>query len=343
MMDERGQMLIPDVTGTKEQIESAPHYSAVVNARLSLCALYYPLGFPVEIHTNSSAILMSAQDSWGLFSSRFSGPPLILKIEVTSDSDTFSRIPPAPICKIQGNLMTTIADAYNFVVCDLDKGFAIGCVTQQTAESTLYLRYHILEAAVLSMVASLRAAPLHGACVAPFGRGMLLCGDSGAGKSSLSFAGARAGWAFISDDASYLPFERKDRMVIGNCHKIRLRDTGVQLFPELEGRPVTPRAVGKPSIEIPTAEMPELLKSDSATIESIIFINRREVETQELVPFSKEAAVSWFSQFLYPTTASYRLQETIIHRLLEIEIFELRYTDLDWAIERLESLALTGR
>jgi hypothetical protein len=239
--------------------------------------------------------------------------------------------------------LANVADANNFVVCDLNAGFSFGWITQQTAESTLYLRYHILEATTLAMVAALRAAPLHAACVVPFGHGMLLCGDSGAGKSSLAFAGARSGWTFVSDDASYLPFDREDRMVVGNRHKIRLRDSGVQLFPELEGRPVTPRATGKPSIEIPTADMAELLKSNFATVESIIFLNRRDAETQGLVPFPRDVALSWFNQFLYPTTALHQVQKAAVHRLLDVEIFELRYTDLDWAIERLETLALTGK
>ena len=337
------RMLIPDIAGGMEQIETVHYDSARANALLPLHTLYYPLGFPVEIFTNSPAVLAAAQDSWGLFSPRFAGSPLTLRIEVTSDPAVSPTVPPATICKMHGNLMGIVADAYNFAISDLNAGCSVSWVTRQTAESTLYFRYHLLEAAALSMVAALRAAPLHAACVAPYGHGMLLCGDSGAGKSSLAFAGARAGWTFISDDASYLPFERDDRMVIGNCHKIRLRDSGVQLFPELEGRPVTPRAAGKPSIEIPTADMPELCKSDSATVESIIFLNRRGVETPGLVPFPREAALSWFNQFLYPTTACHRIQESVVHRLLHVEIFELRYTDLDWAIERLETLALTGR
>lgn len=248
-----------------------------------------------------------------------------------------------PVCRIQENLLSNIADAHNFVVCNLNSGFSFGWVTQETAESSLYLKYHILEAAALSMVSALRAAPLHAACVVPFGHGMLLCGDSGAGKSSLSFAGARSGWTFVSDDASYLPFDRQDRMVLGNCHQIRLRDSGVQLFPELEGRLITPRATGKPSIEIPTADLPDFLTAESAIVKSVIFLNRRNVETPGLFPFSREAALSWFNQFPFKTTASYPAQEAAIRNLLDVEIYELRYTDLDWAIQRLETLALAGR
>jgi hypothetical protein len=326
-----------------EQIELASSDPVLANAVLPLRAVYYPLGFPLEIFTNSRAVLTAAQQSWGMFPPRFSCPPLTLRIGVTENTPDSPDIPPAPVCRVQKNLLSNIADAHNFVICDLNAGFSFGWVTQQTAEATLYLRYHILEAAALSMVSALRAAPLHAACVVPSGHGMLLCGDSGAGKSSLAFAGARSGWTFVCDDASYLPFDRRDRTVVGNCHQIRLRDSGIQLFPELEGRSVTPRAAGKPSIEIPTADLPELLTADSATVESIIFLNRRDVEAPGLFSFCRETALRWFNQFPVKTTESYPAQETAIRHLLDVEIFELRYTDLDWAIDRLQTLALTGR
>jgi hypothetical protein len=311
--------------------------------KLPLRDLYFPLGFPLEIQTNSPAVLAAANQSWGLFQPEFSYPPLTLRLGVTENSTDSSNEPPAPVCRSQGNLLSNIADAHNFVISDLDAGFSFGWITQQTSETPLYLRYHILEAAALSMISGLRVIALHAACVAPVGHGMLLCGDSGAGKSTLAFAGARAGWTFVSDDASYLPFDREDRMVVGNCHQVRLRDSSIQLFPELEGRPITPRAAGKPSIEIPTAELPELITAPAATIRSIIFLNRREVEVPGLFPFRKERALSWFNQAPLKNPAYRQAQEAAIHHLVDVDIFELRYTSLNWAVERLQTLALAER
>jgi len=311
------------------------------NASLPFSITCFPLGFPVEIATNSPAVLAAARQSWGLFRPRFPHPPLKLRLGVSSDPDG-SPVPPEPVTRARGHLMSHVADAYNFVHCDLNTGFAFGWITPQTAESTPYLRYHILEAAVLCMVATLRATPLHAACVSVAGHGMLLCGDSGAGKSSLAFAGARAGWTFTCDDASSLPMDRDDRMVIGNCHQIRLRDSGVQLFPELEGRGITPRVTGKPSIEIPTSELSGFITSESAIVDFIVFLNRCDVEKPELVPLMRETARSWFNHVPYGTPAVHAAQQASIRNLLEVPTFELRYTDLDWAVERLNTLARTG-
>ena len=171
---------------------------------------------------------------------------------------------------------------------------------------------------------------------------MLLCGDSGAGKSSLAFAGARSGWTFTCDDATHLLFQRDDRMVVGHCHQFRLRDSGAQLFPELEGRAITPRTTGKPSIEIPTSELPGLITSDVAIVKSIIFLNRRDVRVPELVSSRRDDACTRLKQSAFAGTASYPAQQAAISHLVDVPIFELRYTDLDWAIERLNTLAIRG-
>lgn len=316
-----------------------PHPSHV---RLPLAATFFPLGFPVLIETNCSNVLEAAAQSWGKFQARFDRPPLRFLLEVSSDGDSTLLDLPAPVCHVRRHLVSNIADSQNFAISDLNTGFAFGSVTPNTAASLPYLRFHIIESAVLCMIATLRAAPLHAACVSSNGFGMLLCGDSGAGKSSLAFAGSRSGWTFTCDDAGYLLLDSPDRQVIGNCHQFRLRDSGAQLFPELEGRSITPRTSGKPSIEIPIDELGGLATAESAHIESIIFLNRSPILAPELVPLSREAVYPWFMQFPYPDTPKYSEQREAIQRLLDVPIFELRYTDLDWAIERLDTLAQRG-
>jgi hypothetical protein len=334
-------MRTPDIAA--EQLVPTQADQVLSNAVMPYRATFFPLGFPIEIVTNSPAIIEAASESWAMCQQRFDHPPLTLRLGVSEDCDESAPLPPEPVCRIQQHLLSNIADPYNFVHCDLNAGFAFGWVTHQTVASTLYLRHHIIEAAILAMLAALHAASLHAACVTIHGHGMLLCGDAGAGKSSLAFAGARSGWTFTSDDASYLLTGRRDRMVVGNCHQFRLRDSGAQLFPELEGRPITPRAAGKPSIVIPTAELPGLVTSESAIIQSVVFLDRRDVTKPELIVASRENATSWFTQSPFAGTTAFAEQRTAIRHLLEVPMYELHYTDLDWAIERLNTLALTGR
>ena len=314
----------------------------LLNVAMPYRAIFFPLGFPVEVRTNSPDVLEAAAQSWDKFDHQFDIDPIIIQLGVTSNSKNCSSLPPAPFCRIQEHLASHIADQYNFVHCDLNSGFAFGWVTERTSRDALYLRYHILEAAAYSVLAATRAAGLHAACIGLNGYGVLLCGDSGAGKSSLAFAAARCGWEFICDDASYLLLGRKDRVVVGNCHQFRLRDSGPLLFPELEGRPITPRAAGKPSIEIPTSELPGIATSESATVHAVIFLNRRQERTPELISFPTEKARMWLRKSLLTTPTASIQQLEAVENILQAPVYELHYTHLDWAIERLSRLVRLG-
>jgi hypothetical protein len=311
------------------------------NFSLPLRAAYYPLGFAVEIATNSGEVLTAAQESWGCFQKRFSEPAVRLEIGVTADGPI--ECPPAPDCRSRANLLTTIADADNFSVCDLSRGFAFAWLTRAAVENRAYLRYYFLEAAVLSLLEHSHLTALHAACVQAGGRGVLLCGESGAGKSSLAFACARAGWKFLSDDSSAIVRKRKGRMIVGNPHRMRFRESAIELFPELKDQRVTPRATGKMAIELATATRPEIETLTECEIDYIVFLNRRQATPAGLLDLPKEIALHYFEQCISFGEREVRMaQRASIHNLLAAKVFEMRYRDLDWAVERLTTLVQEG-
>jgi len=304
----------------------------------------FPLGFPVRLSTNSPAVLEAAKISWGCFKQKFEHPPLELRIGVTKDKNNSADLPPAPTVRMQWGQLVNIADANNFVTIDFKAGRSFGWITQSIAESPRYLRYYFLDSAALGLVSGLRAGCLHAACVSPFGRGMLLCGNTGAGKSTLAYAGARAGWTLVCDDASFMPLDREDRLVVGNYHRLRFRSSAVQLFPELEGRAITPRvASSKPTIEVPTLEVPDITTADSAVVDYLIFLNRNWAGSPEITPISRQAVLPWLKRSLtFTAVNSQTVQDDVLRRLFDAQVLELRYQDLNWAIDRLNTLAQTG-
>lgn len=337
-------MLNVDEVGAIDVEELYADDPLLSNVELPLQTMIYPFGFSLRLSTNSPAVIEAAHTSWGQFKQRFAHPPLELRIGVTKGGNT-ADLPPVPVVRMQWGQLVNIADANNFITIDFKAGRSFGWVTQALVESPRYLRYYLLDSAALGMISGLRAGCLHAACVAPFGRGMLLCGNMAAGKSTLAYAGARTGWTLICDDASFMPLDRDDRLVVGNCHRIRFRSSAVELFPELEGRPVTPRVAGnKPAIEVPTSELPELITADSAVVEYLIFLNRNWTGRPELAPLSREAVLPWLKRSLTVTAVnSQKVQDDALRRLFDAKVFELRYQDLGWAIDRLNILALTGR
>jgi hypothetical protein len=309
--------------------------------RLPLRGAYYPLGFALEIATNSSEVLAAAEESWGGFHQKFSELPLRLEIGVMADGSR--DCPPPPGCRSRGNLLTIVADAGNFCVCDLSRGFAFAWLTQSAAADRAYLRYYFLEAAVSTLLEALYLTPLHAACVQNGGRGVLLCGESGAGKSSLAFACARNGWTFLSDDSSAIVRKRRGRVVVGNPCQMRFRESAVELFPELKEQRVTPRATGKMAIELATAILPEIATQAECQVDYIVFLNRREPAPPSFLSVPKEIAWQYFQQYMcFGEDEVHQAQTASIHDLLTAKVFEMRYQDLDWAVERLGMLVREG-
>jgi hypothetical protein len=308
---------------------------------LSLRATFYPLGFPTELRTNSSEILLQASDLWSIFEKRFDTEPIRVDVHVVEGDST--ECPPMPVCRMMLPLIFNVADADNFSLADLEKRRTRIAVSQATVNHGSFFKYFFLGSAPLSHIATRYTTPLHAACVSLDGRGVLLCGDSGAGKSSLSYACARANWTYVTDDASYLLNHGKNRLVTGNCHQIRFRPSATELFPEVTGLEITPRATGKPSIELPTASMPQIIRAQTARVDFMIFLNRRARGPSELVPYRKDVARHFLHQVLYGPAELLAVQYEAIEWLLTADILELRFTSLDWAIDRLEKLVREGR
>jgi hypothetical protein len=315
-----------------------------VSARvdLSLKETFYPLGFPLEVETNSEEVLSIIGETWQGFVKLFDTPPFRFRIYVR-DSDS-TECPPQPTTRIQQHLASQTADGANFAVSDLAQGVSIIWLTKAAVSHRSYLRYCFIESTSMMQICMSYTTPIHAACVDMEGCGVLLCGDSGAGKSTLSYACAQAGWTYITDDASYLVNSRQDRLVVGNCNQARFRPPSERFFPELAGKQVVQRGdTGKPSIELCTNTVQHITTSHISRVNYVVFLNRRDVKRQELVPFPVQVARYSMLQRLFSLPETMRVQSSMIDRLLSAGALELRYTDLDWAVERLGRLAAEGK
>ena len=311
------------------------------NIEFPLRGTYYPRGFSLEITTNSQDVLAAAEESWGHCQQLFSEPPVQFRIGVAKGVS--EECPPNPTCRAWGNLLSIVGDGENFVTCDMAQGSTFGWFTPATIESRAYFRYYFLEPGTWMMLGPRYLTPIHGACVKLVGKTILLCGDSGAGKSSLAFACARRGWTFLSDDAINLVRNHEDRFVIGNPYSMRFREESVELFPELREQRVAPRATGDMAIEVDTVSMPEIVTELTSSVDYIVFLNRQRPGRPCLTSLPKDIALSWFEQAICCGDQEFReAQVTSLRQLLAVPVYELCYRELDWAVIRLDTLAREG-
>lgn len=308
---------------------------------LPLEAVYYPRGFAVEIATNSSRVLQAAEESWGLSQQSFSEVPIQVSIAVAEGGP--DACPAPPVCRGRRNLVSMVSDPENFSVCDLARGFAFAWITEAVAKNTAFLRYHFLESTTLITLVARHLTPIHAACAALDGKGVLLCGDAGAGKSSLSFACSRAGWTFVADDSCAVVRSRTDRTVVGNPHQIRFRPSAIDLFPELSYEHPVRRMNHELAIELATSAIPEIRTAAQTPVEHVVFLRRQPSGAAKVTRFSQASALAWFEQVICYGEADLReAQRASLRSLLTAGIFELQYSDLDSAVARLETLVKTG-
>ncbi len=300
---------------------------------------FYPLGFPVEIETNSSDLLRLAGVSWPSDRQSERVPPIVLRIGVTQSENT--DCPPAPVVRAQRQLLTVIASPENYIVCDLRAGFAFGWLTTAALIHESYLRYCLLDAAVMTLLTSSHVTPIHAACVSFGGRGLLLNGRSGAGKSTLAYACARSGWIFTSDDCSYLLWSGDDLRVRGHCGRFRMRPSAADMFPELAGREITPRLMGKPSIEVSSADIPGIATACEVPVHAFVALDRDGSQTACLERLSPEEAMELLEESLFPLPEIRALQLPTVRRVLRAEAYRMHYSGLGGAIECLQQLALS--
>lgn len=308
---------------------------------LPLNEMFYPLGFPMMLRTNSNQVLEMAFEQWRMFEKRHNTEPVRVYMCVTEDGSI--ECPPPPKIRFIWPLLLTLADPDNYMISEMDQNRTQIVVTKGAMAHKRFVRSLFLAAAPGPHLSVRHVTPVHSGCVALDGRGVLLCGDSGAGKSTLSYACARVGWTYVSDDASFLLNHESDRTVMGACDQVRFRPTAADLFPELQGHEITPRLVGKPSIELPTALFPNMVCAQTARVDFIVYLNRHSGGPPELRPYSKDVARHAMRQTLFGTPKSLAVGYEAIERLLTLDVLELRYSDLDWAIDRLQRLVREGR
>jgi hypothetical protein len=308
---------------------------------LGLRRLFYPLGFPLEVQTNSRKALEAASEAWGLFSQSFDIAPMRLALGVR-EADQPEPLPAKSNFMAREHLMSIVVNADNFVVCDLNAAFSFGWITPELASDSSALRYRLLTPSVIVMAQHRALAPLHSALVTRKDCGVLLCGDSFAGKSTLAYACARAGWTYITDDGTFLVRDRSDRYAVGNPHFIRFREDARQLFPELSKWLVVTRPNGKIGLEVPTLDL-EIAIAPGANIEHVVFLDRNHAGPARLRRCPKDQLQTWCERYITFGSKEVRTAQTRSHAsLLDAPIWEMSYQNFDDAVRRLEQLVDSG-
>jgi hypothetical protein len=303
--------------------------------------LFYPLGFPLEVQSNSLEVIEAAAENWGMFSPSFDMAPMRLALGVR-EGTAAEPFPEKSHFFSREHLMSIIANADNFVTCDFQQAYSFGWITPAVASDSDNLRYRFLTPTAMVMAEYQALATLHGALISRGDCGVMLCGESFAGKSTLAYACARTGWRYITDDGTLLVRDRLDRYALGNPHFIRFREDARELFPELADELAHIRPNGKIGMELRTRDLP-ITTAPGARIEHLVMLDRKRSGSARIRRYPKDQMQAWCEHFVNFGSDEVRCAQRQCHRrLLDASLWEMSYADLDDAVRRLEQLVDLG-
>ena len=306
---------------------------------LPLKARYHPLGIPVDIVTNSEDIFAAADPAWSRYPEVPGADRVTLRVMVEG-SGAIASAPPSMTLG-QGSLISIAHGPDNFAVCDLSTSFAFARFTQDVAADSAWVRYYFLDPAVYMMIEARHFCPVHASCISLNGRAILLCGDSGSGKTSLAYACAKQGWTYLATAMRPTSFAAgRGPTVAGRPFSIRFRAEARTLFPELGVYMPERRPNGKLDLEVDTAELGLTIALESKAC-CIVFLNRQKASQNAAInPFPRGEAFRQSSGVICYGDRHIRSAQTqALHGFLELPVMELTYSEFGRAEKALRELA----
>jgi hypothetical protein len=169
------------------------------------------MGARIVFQSSSRSLLRLAMTTYhGLPRHRLPGPEPALQIRLLSRADAPRRRletdEPAELSMFSGaQFLGGATGGSDLVIISARLRTALVAVSQHTQRSPYHARYERLEFAVFTLAARAQGlTSLHAACVGSKGRGVLLMGASGAGKSTATLLAALAGLEFLAEDAVFV-------------------------------------------------------------------------------------------------------------------------------------------
>jgi hypothetical protein len=194
------------------------------------------------------------------------------------------------------HLVFAILPPRSFVTYDLLRRCAYAVLSTSAASDVSFWNTLLLPITLGVLGTSVGVAPLHCACLERNGRGLLVAGVSGAGKSTLAAALAQRGFAFISDDWTYVSKEQSGLVANGLSSLIKLLPDTVRFFPEL--RQFSPRQTlnGELAYEINPAHSIGFAVKHIVNPQSIFFLERTSTRGCNIVPCQSQYVMDFFEK-----------------------------------------------
>ncbi len=226
----------------------------VTTADLPFVGRFLVTGASWELFTNSPELMAVMQNVSQPDENGFRAPDLALSFYVdfdSSDGDARSR----PYFRALEHLYYGTYGPNDSVLVDQRNRRVVGSVCAATARDLNYWKRVILPCLAGITSACVGITPLHCACVVKDQFGLLIHGESGAGKSTIALSLSLNGFSYLADDCTYVSASKNQLQCWGSSAPLKLVPDAVTYFPQLASLALGESLNGELSYEIdPVAE-----------------------------------------------------------------------------------------
>ena len=304
---------------------------------------FNPIGTAIRVESNHEAVIQAAHETFGGYGKPELGEPPKFHLRVCVDP-VLRAAPPWPKASFRSlsHLVHIACGDANFAVADVNTGTCIGFVTEAMAKDSSFFRSTFLDCLFYVLAVHHFYTPVHCSGVVTGGRGVLICGTSGMGKSTLAYACARSGMQILCDDVVHLRINpaNNELCLWGKPWFLRLQTEAAELFPELNGLQPRLRSDHEWYLEIDVESRFPGGTAVSCQPEALVFLDRRPDQPTRLHPLDATTVLERLKRdiFLSETEILERHQYTL-QRLLKTMAYTLNYSgDPTKAVEVVRSI-----
>ena len=291
------------------------------------------LGARVRFESNSARLLRLVDHAFaGLPRHRLtrSSPRLLVRLQLTPRRQRAAAPPPPPLRTYAGpGFLCGAFDSSNLAVISPAQGAALVVISADMLRHAYQVRYELIEFAVYLLAArALRLVPLHAAAVGLQGRGLLLMGDSGAGKSTIALHSVLQGLELLSEDAVFVQSDSGAATGIANF--LHLQHRGLPLphghaaAARIRRSPIIRRRSGAEKYEFDLRRSGYRLAAVPLSIQALVLLSkRRAADDRLLLPVTARQRAARLTA-LQPYAAAQPGWRRFEDSLAGVRTFELR-------------------
>jgi len=285
------------------------------------------MGKTVRLETNSPAACDQIRQLVSIYPNCSNGNPdfhwrIIVEPETNGDSPGFTRFafsdPGLRFCQLAQRC---------FLAADIHARQAVAFLSERIVSDRLLFACPFLDTLFCLCSASLGFLPLYANCVARNGKGILLLGPPGVGKTTASYLAAKRGLTLHADEGVFV--ERTQRgglLAWGGFWPIMFRREAAQLFPEL-GTCGYPYSYHHFAYYLLEKEHFQKTSSEAVVPVACAFLHRGSGSGLQVASLDRTARSRRLAKsLLFEEEKRFRLQQAAIQRkLVELPSYDIEY------------------